>query len=116
MFNLFSFSKMKFALFCLIPVFFLQSVSAQTALEWTDFTNISFVTAPSPTEGYSYMKPIFQDRLMELDGKEVQVTGYVIPLDVEGYQYVISAYPNSSCFFCGGAVKESVVVLFLISY
>lgn len=87
----------------------------QTVLNWEDFTNISFVTA-SGSLGYAFMKPIFRDKLMELDGEEVQITGYMIPLDVEGYQYVISAYPNASCFFCGSAGKESVVEVFLKSF
>lgn len=85
---------------------------AQTQLKWEDFTDISFVTAPGEN-GYSFMKPIFQDKLIQLNGKLVQITGYMIPLDVEGRQYVISAYPNASCFFCGSAGKESVVEVFL---
>ncbi|MCI4667796.1 MAG: DUF3299 domain-containing protein [Bacteroidia bacterium] len=87
----------------------------QTELEWKDFTNITFITATNET-GYAFMKPIFQDKIMKLEGKEVQLTGYMIPLDVDGRQYVISAYPNASCFFCGAAGKESVVEVQLKSF
>jgi hypothetical protein len=47
----------------------------------------------------------------KLEGKEVTVKGYIIP--VEGYKshkdFVLSAYPYSMCFFCGGAGPETVM-------
>ena len=55
--------------------------------------------------------PKYIDRLEELNQKEVQIRGYIIPMDTEGKEYVLSAFPNSSCFFCGNATKESVIEL-----
>ncbi|MFK7905103.1 MAG: hypothetical protein AB8B69_08260, partial [Chitinophagales bacterium] len=36
---------------------------------------------------------------------------FMIPVDVDGDYYVLSAFPYSSCFFCGNAGPESVVEL-----
>ncbi len=44
-------------------------------------------------------------------GKEVYITGYVLPVDNKGEIYALSAYPFSSCFFCGGAGPETVMGL-----
>ncbi len=54
--------------------------------------------------------PIFHDDIKVLEGRPVQITGYFIPFgDDTGHLHIISAYPNSQCFFCGGAGPESVM-------
>ena len=56
-------------------------------------------------------KPVFSDKIHALNGKEVTVKGFIIP--VEGYkshkEFIFSAFPYSMCFFCGGAGPESVM-------
>ena len=100
-----------FAFFTLILI---SSTSfAQKTIDWNDLTNVTYKTIFDQEAGYVYMKPIFGDELKALDGKEVLLKGYVMPMDTEGEQYALSAYPYSSCFFCGGAGKESVVELWL---
>ena len=46
------------------------------------------------------------DRLAAIDGKEITLSGYYIPVleDV----MIISKFPNESCFFCGDAGMETV--------
>lgn len=56
-------------------------------------------------------KPIFGDRVKALDGKDIEIAGYVIPVDISAGEYVLSAYPFSNCYFCGGAGPESVMEL-----
>ena len=46
-----------------------------------------------------------------MDGKLVEIKGYIIPIDVESGFYVLSANPFASCFFCGNAGPESVMEL-----
>lgn len=58
-----------------------------------------------------YLYPKFSPKIEALDGKQVAIKGYVIPLDVEGGLFALSAYPFSACFFCGGAGPESVISL-----
>lgn len=60
--------------------------------------------------GKSRVIPIIE----ALDGKEVTVKGYVIPLSGKTAQshFMFSAFPYSSCYFCGGAGPESIMEAF----
>ncbi|MEL6589731.1 MAG: DUF3299 domain-containing protein, partial [Bacteroidota bacterium] len=58
-----------------------------------------------------YGTPTFGEGVQKLAGKEVIIKGYIIPMDTEGNQYVLSANPFNTCFFCGGAGQESVMEL-----
>jgi hypothetical protein len=55
--------------------------------------------------------PDFHPPVRALEGREVIVRGFVIPLEETGDEtiLVLSANPFSSCFFCGGAGPESVM-------
>lgn len=55
--------------------------------------------------------PSFGESVKKMAGKEVQISGYVIPVDYNENFYVLSAFPYSACFFCGGAGPESVISL-----
>jgi len=53
--------------------------------------------------------PIFDEKIKSLEGKEITLTGYYLPVDIEGNRIIISKLPYASCFFCGGGVGlESV--------
>ena len=42
-------------------------------------------------------------------GKQFDLEGYYLPIDVDGDAYIIlSKFPYSQCFFCGGAGPESI--------
>ena len=56
--------------------------------------------------------PLFGEKQKKHDGKTIQITGYMIPIDVEQNQYVLSAFPFSACFFCGNAGPESVMAIY----
>ncbi|NJO02956.1 MAG: hypothetical protein HC880_15885 [Bacteroidia bacterium] len=59
---------------------------------------------------YGY-QPTFQPRQEAFEGKEIQLEGFMYPLQ-EGNKhsyFILSYFPVSSCFFCGGAGPESVV-------
>ncbi|GCD79133.1 DUF3299 domain-containing protein [Schleiferia thermophila] len=58
-----------------------------------------------------FLFPTFGKSLKNLDGKQVEIKGYVIPIDAEGGLYALSAFPFSACYFCGGAGPESVMSL-----
>ena len=55
--------------------------------------------------------PDYSEEVLAMDGKLVEIKGYIIPIDVEAGFYVLSANPFASCFFCGNAGPESVVEL-----
>ena len=55
--------------------------------------------------------PLFSDTIRALDGKQVQVEGYYIPVSETGDDNIVilSAYPFAQCFFCGKAGVESII-------
>lgn len=50
-----------------------------------------------------------------MDGKEIEVRGYMIALDVKRKQshIMFSRYPQNMCFFCGAAGPESAMQVFM---
>ncbi|MFZ2898834.1 MAG: hypothetical protein WA004_09445 [Saprospiraceae bacterium] len=55
--------------------------------------------------------PVFHPEIRAFEGKPVEIGGYVIPFEETQDErlLVLSAFPFSSCFFCGGAGPESVM-------
>ncbi|WP_232826812.1 hypothetical protein [Cognataquiflexum aquatile] len=81
---------------------------------WGMFTKTRFVEKLNREFGMYFLYPIFPDELKAMEGKEVSVTGFYIPLDMSTSNYaVLSKFPNAECFFCGGAGPESIVVAYL---
>lgn len=106
---------MKYLFFILSFLLAAQSTSNSqgkaSLIDWKLLSEIDFEDKYSKElEGW-YISPIFSEKVKKYDQKRVIIKGYVIPLDVEGGQYALSAYPFSSCFFCGGSGPESVMTL-----
>lgn len=102
-------SKMKVIPFFLLCLFFCSlSVSAQrpTELPWKQLMDVKFEVDEDEEE-----VPIFSKEIQAYNFQMVTIEGFMIPVDVEGDYYVLSAFPYSSCFFCGNAGPESVVEL-----
>ena len=89
-------------------------VNAQTAATenlWKTLAKITYKKEYDEFLGFKIDKPVFSEQIKALNGKEVTVKGFIIP--VEGYkshkEFILSAFPYSMCFFCGGAGPESVM-------
>lgn len=78
---------------------------------WKTLSKITFKQEYDELMGFDIDVPVFSQVVKDLEGKEVEVEGYIIP--VEGYKqqsnFVFSAYPYNMCFFCGGAGPETVM-------
>ncbi len=61
--------------------------------------------------GFDVSQPEFSEDIKALNGKKIEIEGYIIPVDLEGDYQVLSAFPYSNCFFCGGAGPETVMEL-----
>lgn len=83
----------------------------QTSIDWETLSDVKFEVKYDEKVGISYEEATFGPGVIPLDGQEVALTGYMIPLDGFGVAYALSRNPNSSCFFCGGAGPETVVEL-----
>ncbi len=87
---------------------------AQKEISWTTLMDISFKDIYLEGEDMYVYFPVFGQKQRDLDNQEVQISGYIIPIDVEQNQYVLSAYPFSACFFCGAAGPESVMAIYFV--
>ena len=84
---------------------------AQERLSWNTFERLNFEEVYEPTTASWVQVPVWTEELKQWDGKLVKITGYIIALDAVNSQYALSAFPFSSCFFCGAAGPESVLEL-----
>ncbi|GAB3791670.1 hypothetical protein GCM10028819_00490 [Spirosoma humi] len=80
-------------------------------LSWEILRDVTFKKKWYAEESVYMLYPTFGQGIQKLNGKTVDLTGYVLPVDLESNVYVLSAFPYSACFFCGGAGPESVVSL-----
>jgi len=111
--------SMRALLYILSFVLFSGSLSAQDAMAdaekdeniWKTLSKITYKKEYDEFLGFKIDKPVFADQVESLEGTEITVKGYIIP--VEGYkshnEFIFSAYPYNMCFFCGGAGPETVM-------
>lgn len=83
----------------------------QQKINWTFLSDVQYSYIQNYDANVWYGSPTFGEDIKALDGQEVVIKGYVLPMDIEGNQYMLSANPFNTCFFCGGAGQESVMEL-----
>jgi hypothetical protein len=101
----------------LLTTFFIMFMShffSQNIITWELLKDVEFDEIWSEEFQAYYMVPKFSNSVKEMDGKEVQIRGFIIPVDIVQDYYVLSANPYSSCFFCGQAGPESVMEIQMI--
>src|SRR5262245_57681947 len=77
---------------------------------WAAFAKTKFEPKYYEKLGEYLFYPNFTAELKALEGKEVTIQGYYIPFAPDDSEYVIlSKFPQSQCFFCGGGGPESIV-------
>lgn len=84
---------------------------AAQELTWRTLADVEFRDVYVEELDAYYWKPTFGPSVTALEGTEVYITGYMIPVDYDEDFYVLSRYPFANCFFCGGAGPESVIDL-----
>ena len=89
----------------------IKNADALEELTWKQLTDVEFKDVYVEELDAYYWKPTFGENVKALAGREVYITGYIIPVDYDENFYVLSRYPFANCFFCGGAGPESVVDL-----
>ncbi|MEZ4685584.1 MAG: DUF3299 domain-containing protein [Bacteroidia bacterium] len=97
--------------FLIVCLAFGATLSAQQRVDWKLLETTRYEYTHRPDRFDFAGTPVFTPEVKALDGKKIRIKGYLIPLDVDGWAWALSAYPFSSCFFCGGAGKESVMSL-----
>jgi hypothetical protein len=98
-------------LFCLV-IFAVGFISAFGQIKintWDFFAKTKFESKYNEKLKEYLIAPTFPADLKAMVGKEMTIEGYYVPFTAEGESYiVISKYPMSQCFFCGGGGPESV--------
>lgn len=88
-----------------------SALQAQEANVWKTLSKISYKKEYDDILGFKVDIPVFSEKIKSLEGQEITVKGYIIP--VEGYknhtEFIFSAFPYNMCFFCGGAGPETVM-------
>lgn len=97
----------------IVILFFVGAVNTLQAQGKTDtwdmFAKTKFEPKYHEKLGEYLFYPNFTTDIKGLEGKEVTIQGYYVPFAPEDETYiVISKYPMSQCFFCGGGGPESV--------
>lgn len=83
----------------------------QSKLDWSILSDVKFRQKLIKKYNSSYLIPKFGKQPMVYEGKEVMLSGYLIPLSADFSQLVLSRSPYTSCFFCGQSGPETVVEL-----
>ncbi|MCU0323965.1 MAG: DUF3299 domain-containing protein [Spirosomaceae bacterium] len=84
-------------------------VDEPAKITWELLRDVTFKKKWNAEESMFILYPTFGAKVTALKNKEVVLSGYMIPVDIDANMYVLSANPYSSCFFCGQAGPESVV-------
>jgi len=80
-------------------------------ITWETLSHLTWKNFYDETLGFDVSQPVFEPELKALNGKEVIISGFVLPVELDGDQMIISAFPYANCFFCGNAGPETVMQL-----
>ena len=99
-----------------IPLLFVQVSFGQAALSddgWDILARVKFTERYFKEENEYYLYPFFDTKIRALEGKEFILKGHYLPMDLDDRRMIIlSKFPYSMCFFCGGASPASVAEIY----
>lgn len=98
-------------LFMLISVLGVSEPMSPLPITWKNLSDVQFTRKLNKEVSMYFLYPTFGQSVKALQGKEIQIKGYIIPVDENENIYVVSAQPMAMCFFCGGAGPESIMEL-----
>ena len=105
-------------LMSLFLLFSSQYAAAQIEVTWEDLSAVAKVKEYIEEYDINYDKPIFAPEIEAISGEDIVITGHILPLDVQGDYYILSALPFASCFFCSkdGKVGAETVIELKLKY
>ncbi len=82
---------------------------------WGVLSMVTFTSEYNEDWGIEIQKPNLSPVAMRLNGKEIEVSGYIIPLTgkIAQSHFMLSAFPYNMCFFCGKAGPETAMQVFM---
>lgn len=88
-----------------------MAAMGQATDSWNLFAKTKFEPKFNEKIGEYLFYPTFTEDVKKLEGKEITLEGFYVPFAPEGDgddYIIISKFPMSQCFFCGGGGPESV--------
>ncbi len=82
-----------------------KNIILSDTLTWSLLGKIDFLKKPDKVYG-EIMFPVVNPKLKALQGKQVVISGFIIPIDNKNY--AISKNVFASCFFCGKSGPETL--------
>lgn len=78
---------------------------------WSVLSLVTYEKQYNESLGMEIDIPKVNPMVKKMNGQEIEITGYIIPLEgkIEQSHFVFSAFPMSSCFFCGKAGPETAM-------
>lgn len=95
----------------LIPLLAFTLRAEPLQISWKRLADVQFTRKLNKELSMYFLYPTFGLSVIALQGKDISIRGYMIPVDENDNVYVISAKPMAACFFCGGAGPESIMEL-----
>lgn len=84
---------------------------------WEAAATLRFQVYRERPESNPTMKPEFSDKLMALDGKDVELSGYMIPITSsrKHEKFLLSVLPVLQCMYCGQNGIPPMIEIFMES-
>lgn len=81
---------------------------------WNMLSLVTFERTFDEEFGIDVEKPMISPIIQAMDGKEIELEGYIIPLTgkIEQSHFMLSKFTQSMCFFCGKAGPETAAQVF----
>ena len=79
------------------------------AINWETLADVSFTTEYVEKYDANFFVPAFGPQIKALEGKEVVLKGYMLPVAPEEDLFILSKNTYASCFFCGVGGPETIV-------
>ncbi len=98
-------------LFVILVMLFavVRVADAQQEVNWQFLGDIQWVPTYFAEYDQYFNMPKFSKKIKDLNGKEINIKGFYVPVDPAGTMFALSTYPSQMCFFCNGAGLESVM-------
>ena len=82
---------------------------APVLINWETLADVTFTSEYSEKYDANFFVPAFGPQVKSLEGKEVVLQGYMLPIAPEENLFILSKNTYASCFFCGVGGPETIV-------
>ncbi|MFT4095101.1 MAG: hypothetical protein QM640_15825 [Niabella sp.] len=80
-------------------------------LNWKQLEDVRLIQKWHIQFQQNVLYPVFGNKIKQFAGRQVSISGYMIPVDINAGMYVLSKSNYAACFFCGMAGPETVISL-----